>query len=57
MIPGLYDNPKLHRRELWLEWKGLPIFYGWCHQHALASAAQGSVWEREVPFGNFPKPE
>ena len=53
MLPGLYDNTELQRREMWLKGlKGKPIFYGWCHRSALQSA--DAIWEPQTVFGWFP---
>jgi hypothetical protein len=51
---GLYDNMKLQRRELYLEWEGKEIFYGWCEKNALTFIPASSFWKSDVPFGNFP---
>lgn len=53
---GLYDNMKLQRRELYLEWKGKEIFYGFCMKDYLTYCNEMSVWEPKVRFGSFPEP-
>lgn len=56
MLPGLYDNPKSQRREMWLRGlKGEEVFHGWCHRLALPSAE--TKWEPSKEFGFFPYPE
>jgi hypothetical protein len=52
MNSGLYDNRKEMRRELWLEWQGKSLFFGWCHVIALKGSS--FPWEPQVPFGSLP---
>lgn len=54
MLPGLYDDLPLQRREMWLlDLQGKPVFFGWCHQSALPGAPPR--WEPNIPFGVFTK--
>jgi hypothetical protein len=50
---GLRDKLGLGRRELWLEFEGKPIFYGWCSKDALPTVDHKSVWHPEKPFGAY----
>lgn len=56
MQPGLYDNLRLNRRELWVQWDTFLIFHGWCHREALRNVDAGSFWKPKEPFGTFPQP-
>ena len=51
--PGLRDIQSTNRRELWLEWEGKLLLYGWCHACALSRVAGDSVWHPEIPFGGL----
>jgi hypothetical protein len=53
MHVGLRDKMGIGRRELWLEWDGKPLFYGWCAASVLPSLEVGSIWHPEKPFGTF----
>lgn len=63
-MKGLYDNLPLQRRELWIEWEGEQLFYGWCSSikfmdgngkclSALERAGSESIWKSKIPFGSF----
>ena len=53
MHVGLRDKLGIGRRELWLEFEGKPVFYGWCDKSALPTVKPDSVWHPEKPFGHY----